>query len=230
MLFFSILSYLLLGVAVILTMIIFIPYHYHVSGEKLEESQIQGSISWLFGGIKIDFRRHAKQKMQMDLILFGLNKKVNIKQKSTQTEPQKEKELEAIKNLKKVKRTKPSHWREYLKPPIIRKALSVVFKILEHSQPKKLFLYVKVGFSDPMYTGLLYALKSQFYMFLDKYDIDIQPVFDEEIMEGRFLIGGRIWIPYLILVIIGFLISEPIRNIFISKFKRKIKGGPQYVR
>lgn len=230
MLFFSILGYLLLGIGVILAAIIFIPYRYHVSGEKLEESKIEGSIAWLFGGIKIDFRRHAKQKKQMELTLFGLNKKLKIKQKSTQTDSRKENKQEDIKSTKKVTRAKHSQGSEYLKPAIIKKALSVVLKILKHSQPKILSLYAKVGFSDPMYTGLLYALKSQFYMIIRNYDIDIQPVFDEEIMEGRFLIGGRIWIPYLILVVIGFLISEPIRNIFISKFKRKIKGGPQYVR
>ena len=230
MLFFSILGYLLLGIGVILAALIFIPYHYHVSGEKFEESQIGGTIVWLFGGLKIDFFKYTHQKMQMGLTLFGLSKKLKIKQKPNPSEPQKEGERETIKKLKKAKRKKPSHGSEYLKPAIIKKALSGVQKILKHSQPKTLSVYAKVGFSDPMYTGLLYALKSQFYMLIRNYDIDIQPVFDEEVMEGRFLIGGRIWIPYLILVMIGFFISEPIRNIFISKFKRKIKGGPQYVR
>jgi hypothetical protein len=230
MLFFSILGYLLLGIGVILTAIIVIPYRYRMYGEKFEEAQIEGSITWLFGGIKIGFRLYAKQKMQMNLTLFGLNKKFSFKQKTSRTKPTKVREPDDTKSPKKVNRKKNTHLNEYFKPAIIKKALSVVLRILKHSLPQTLSLYAKVGLSDPMHTGLLYALKSQFYFLYEKYDIDIQPVFDEEIIEGKFLIGGRIWLPYLILVTIGFLISEPIRNIYITQLKRKFKGGPQYVR
>ena len=88
----------------------------------------------------------------------------------------------------------------------------------------------RIGFYDPMYTGLMCAFTNQLYALISKYDITLEPVFDEAILEGRFSIGGRIWLLYLILILIGFLITKPIRNILLTKIKRKNKGGPHYVR
>lgn len=227
MLLLSILGYLLLGIGVLLTTIIFVPYHYSVSGGNLEEPQVKGLISWLFGGLKINFRPHYKQT-EIVLTLFGLTKQVKIRQKSTSAND--EKDTYPSENLKTVKRKQHSTFSQYLKTDIIKKSLSAVLKIFKHCQPEKLSIAARIGFSDPSYTGLLCAFNSQFYDLFDKYDVNIQPVFDEELLEGSFLIGGKIWLPSLILVMIGFLIAKPIRNILISQLKMKIKGGFQYVR
>lgn len=227
MLLLSILCYLLLSIGVLLTTIIFVPYYYNVSGGNLEEPQVKGLISWLFGGLKINFRRHHKQT-EIVLTLFGLTKQVKVRQKSTSTNDKKD--IAPSENLKTVKRKKYSTFSQYLKTDIIKNSLSVVLKIIKHCQPKKLSIDAQIGFSDPLYTGLLCAFNSQFYGLFDNYDINIQPIFDEERLEGSFLIGGRIWLPSLILVMIGFLIAKPIRNILISQLKIKIKGGFQYVR
>ncbi|MHB1654478.1 MAG: DUF2953 domain-containing protein [Desulfitobacteriaceae bacterium] len=228
MLFLSILGYILLVIGLVLAAIIFVPYNYHVSGEYFGKPQINGSISWLFGGIKINFRQHLKQNMDIVLTILGLNRKIKVRLKSTGAKSKKD--TEHSENVKTVGSKKLSNFGQYLKRDVIQKAISVFLKLLKHCQPTTLSIHAKIGFNDPLYTGLLYAFNSQFYLLFNKYDINIQPVFDEEIVEGRFLIGGRIWLPYLILVMIGFLISKPIRNIFISNFKRKIKGGLQYVR
>lgn len=228
MLFFTILNTILFGIGVLLTAILFVPYSYQVSGEKLEETMFKGSVSWLFGGVKMSFRQQPKQKMEIVLTILGLNKNIKLPQKSARTKNTKNKE--PIKNGKTGQSKKLSNFLKYIKGDLIKNAIALLLKILKHCRPKTLFVDAQIGFNDPMFTGLLCALNSQFSVLFNSYDISLQPVFDEEIIKGRFLIGGRIWLPYLILVMIGFLITKPFRNILITQLKMKIKGGLHYVR
>lgn len=227
MIVLTILGYILLGIGILLAAIIVVPYDYSVAGEKTDESEVNILISWLFGGIKIDFRKRSCKSAELVLTLFGFKKKVEHSSKSKSSRVIK-KATDSSNDAKSIK--EKHNFRDYLKKEIIIKILSVVLKIFKHCLPRKLSVHGKYGFDDPSYTGLMCAFTNQFYWLLDNYDIEIQPVFNEEIVEGSFLVGGRIWLPYLILVMIGFLITKPIRNILISHLKHKIKGGLQYVR
>ncbi len=234
MLLLSILGYILLTIGILLAAIILIPYNYNVVGEKHAELEVSGSVSWLFGGIKLIFSRYSKQNKEMTLMFLGITKKLNIhKEKSKERKSKKELDKADSKHGKDTKTAKSKKRFDsstYLKKDIIQKVFSLVVNILKHCSPKTLTIYARIGFNDPMYTGFLCAFNSQLCFLVNKYDINIQPVFDEEVIEGRFSIGGRIWLPYLILVMIGFLITKPIRNILLAKMKRKNKGGPKYVR
>lgn len=218
----TILGYILIGLGVLLATVVFIPYRYAACGDSNAGLQFQGSVSWLFGGIKIIFSKYARQKKEITLVILGLNKKLTIDKDKDDKDSAKDK-------TKKAKSKKCLDWRKFLKKDARRKIIDTLAKILKHCGPKELMVDARIGFSDPMHTGLMCAFLSQFYTRLNKYDMAIEPVFDEEIIEGRFSIGGRIWLPYLILVMIGFLITKPIRNILFTKNKKKHQGGPQYV-
>lgn len=229
MLLLSIFGYILLIIVTLLAAIILIPYNYNVAGEKFAELELRGSISWLFGGIKIILTRSSEQNKEMTLVIMGITKKLDIQDKSKRKQDKADKHSKD----KEANPAKSKKWFDsstYLKKDIIQKAFSSIIKLLKHCLPNTLSVHARIGFNDPMYTGFLCAFNSQLCFLVSKYDINIQPVFDDEVIEGSFSIGGRIWLPYLILVMIGFLISKPIRNILLSKMKRKNKGGPQYVR
>ena len=229
MIVLTILGYFLLGIGILLAAIIMIPYDYYVTGEKTDESVVNVIISWLFGGIKLDFRKHSLKRGELMLTLLGFKKKVKHGDKSKSSSVSK-KAPASSSDAKAVKAKHNSNFRKYLKKEILKKILTVILKVFKHCQPRKLSVHGKYGFDDPSYTGLMCAFTNQFYWLFEKYDLDIQPVFDEEVLEGRFLVGGRIWLPYLILVMIGFLITKPIRNILIAQLKLKFKGGLHYVR
>jgi hypothetical protein len=214
----AILSYVLLSIGLFVTAIIFIPYNYYVAGENLDLPQLQGTVSWLFGGIKISFNRQSQQNKEIILTIFGLKKKVRSRPKLKRSE-----------NEKSGQNRKRFNFIKYMKRDIIENSISSLVKIVKYCLPKTLSVDTRIGFNNPFYTGLLSAFTNQSSVWFKKYDINIQLVFEEEIIKGRFLIGGQIWLPYLILVMIGFLITKPIRNIFISQLKTKIKGGLHYV-
>jgi len=241
------LGYLLLAILILFLALLFIPYHYRIAGEKYEQSLLEGSITWLFGGIKIDFSRAFPGRFRIHLTVFqwiqhtfepkippGKSKKEGLPPIG---KSEKDKYSKGVDHAAKSKSShkgkgKKSSFKEFLRPDILKEALSTLVKLLKHFQPHTLSVSAKVGFNDPMMTGLLYGLLSQFHFLIYKHDLHVQPVFDEEVLEGKFLIGGRVWIPSLLFMILGFLLSKPVRSIYIPKlFKkpRKSKGGPQYV-
>ena len=229
MIVLTILRYFLLGIGIVLAAIIVVPYDYRAAGERSGESDVSVLISWLFGGLKLDSRKRSRKKNELVLTILGFKKIVNMSSRSKSSSTS-EKDTDHGGDAKNIQPKNNGNFRKYLQKDIIHKTLSIVLKIFKHCQPHKLSIDGKYGFDDPSYTGLMCAFTSQFYWLFDKYDISIQPVFDEEILEGSFLVGGRIWLPYLILVMIGFLVTKPIRNILITQLKLKIKGGLQYVR
>jgi len=218
-----VLCYILLAVASVIFLIIFIPYEYYAYGKKLDECYIKGYISWLFGGVKIKFNRSFPGNSEVSVWVLGLNKRLGASERSKNIKEEKPQK-------KKDKSKKDSGFKEYLSGDVIKRILAALFKILKHCMPRKFYMIGKVGFEDPANTGMLYGVIGMAYNLFDRFNIRIQPVFDEEVIEGRFLIRGRLWLPYIILVAIGLLITKPFRNILLSKFARKFKGGVQYVK
>lgn len=209
----SILCYVLLVIGILVLLIIVIPYEYSAFGKKSEECYVRGSFSWLFGGIKLGIYKAWPGPMEASITILGIKKKIEIRKKAM-----------TLKEEKHRKRKRLST-KKYLNIDLIKKVLSAALKILAHCKPRKFYINARAGFEDPSYTGLICAVRGLANQFLEKYHIRIQPVFDEELIEGRFLIRGRIWLPYLILVVVGILITKPFRYILISNIKVKIKGG-----
>lgn len=199
----------------LLAIILFIPFKYYCAGEKFDSAVLQGYISWLFGGIKMKFNYCSDNGFTMIMNLFGMKKSIDNKDKSSQD---RQTEKDKI-NKEKTKKTAYS----YLTKQVIEKGIQTVLKMLNHCKPGKLILNATIGFDDPMYTGLLCGLYSTGNAILDKYQIHLQTTFDDEVLEGNFVIGGRIQIFYLILVAIGFVIAKPFRSILLKNIKLKIK-------
>ncbi|HWQ89932.1 MAG TPA: hypothetical protein VN374_08160 [Desulfitobacteriaceae bacterium] len=237
--------YLLLGILLLLALVILVPYTYEIEGGNIDQLQIQGLVSWLFGGLKINFRRQARQKAVITPIIFGFPLKIRTNPgparaglpEETRPEKRKAKNKSAPKTKKpkkssskrKVKAGKKTFpFRLYLKKDILQAAFSLLGRVLKYCLPQRMSANARIGFADPMLTGLLCALSTQSYLLPKAYDLHLRPVFDSEIYKGSFLIGGKLWLAQFIGILIGFLTSRPIRNILLAHLKLKIKGGNYY--
>lgn len=211
---------LLLILLAILLAIIFIPFGYFVHGEKYDEAWCLGSVSWLFGGLKVNFKYSTESKFTASFRIIGFNKRIN---ENNSTKADKEK---TTKTEQKKKSTKSPF--SYYKLEVLKKLIYCILKVLNHCKPGQLEVNASVGFSDPMYTGLLYAIRSSCSAILDKYNIRLIPTFEDEEIRGYLKVKGRIQIFYLLLVAIEFVFTQPIRGIFIKnlkfKFKRRVKS------
>lgn len=210
---------LLLVLLLVLLAVLIIPFKYYLSGEKLESTLIQGSVSWLFGGIKMRFNYSSENGAKMLMNLLGFEKKLNNDNKKDKAIANEENDVKTKnKNTKKQKNTY-----SYVTYEVIKKGYNSIIELLNHCKPKQFHLQAKVGFDDPMYTGLLYGIRQTGSAILNKYNIHLEPTFDDEELQGSFIIGGRIQIFYLLLVVIGFLVTKPFRSILLKNIKIKIK-------
>lgn len=214
----KIIEYILLVLFIILLAVLMIPFKYYSTGEKIESTLLEGTVSWLFGGLKMRFNYSSESGASMVMNLLCIEKKLDSSKKKPQS---KQHDEDKWNNSKKKKSQKPAY--SYITYEVILKGLQAVLKVLNHCKPKLFHLEAKVGFENPMYTGLLYGIKNAGFAILDKCHIQLQPTFDEEELKGSFIIGGSIQIFYLLLVAIEFVFTKPFRSILIKNIKIKIK-------
>lgn len=211
-LFIYILSILL---AVILA-ILLIPFKYYFTGEKMENEWFKASVAWLFGGINYNIEYNSG-KFSSNMRILGIHKTI---EKGPSKKDTGEKKDNGQNNGKKSKNKNPYG---YLTNEVMEKGFQCIFKLLNHCKPRKFVLKARAGFEDPMYTGLLCGIQGIWSAILDKYDIHLQPDFEDEEIKGSLSVGGSIQLFYLLLVAMEFVLSRPVRSIWLKNLNIKIK-------
>ncbi|MBC8061852.1 MAG: DUF2953 domain-containing protein [Clostridiaceae bacterium] len=211
----KIILYILLVLLIVLLAVLIIPFKYISSGEKQESTFLEGSVAWLFGGLKMKFIYNSDSGHSMTINFMGFKKNLNNKKEKEQSKAKSEN------NSYKKEHEKPVY--SYFTSEVIKKGIQAFLKVLNHCKPSKFNLEAKAGFDDPMYTGLLYGIQGAGFAILNKYHINLKPSFEEEDLKGSFIIGGSIQIFYLLLVAIEFVITRPFRSILLKNIKIKIK-------
>lgn len=215
-------KYLLLTLLAVILAILLIPFRYgfsgeNFSGEKDESSRFSAYVSWLFGGIKVFIKYHSG-KLEPTIRFFGIHRVIKGNGTIHTTVEQ-----AAPETHKKQKGSTVFH----LNRGILEKAISCLLKLLNHCRPDKIRLKAKGGFEDPMYTGLMCAIQGVGFAVLDRYEIHLQPDFEDEELRGKLDIRGRIQLIYILLVALELLFSKPFRTeiltIIKTKMKRRIK-------
>ncbi|WP_242855687.1 DUF2953 domain-containing protein [Ruminiclostridium josui] len=158
----KIILYMFLIIAALVLLVIFVPFKYYAEGSKYETISVKGNAYWLFGAVKINFNYSTQDGFGTKFSWFGF--KHGFKKKN---EDKSVKEAQEI-TKKKVKKSKEKPAYSYIKYEVLVQCLKSVFKILNHFKPSKFRIDAKVGFEDPMYTGLLCAIKNVALQFLIK--------------------------------------------------------------
>lgn len=161
-----------------------------------------------------------------------LNKKTNGKTSSKKSEKQKKNIFEKIKYTfrdfcDKIKALikKKEKLQEFLTNEIHqstwRKLKQEIWKLFKFLKPKKLVLNLHFGFADPSVTGKVLAALSMLYPFyLDH--INLEPEFDEKILEGDAYIKGTVRGLHLLIVICNLFFDKNIKTTYkaIKNWKR----------
>lgn len=213
----KIIIYILLALLAIFMLVLFVPFRYQVEGSKYETAMVDGFADWLFGAVKIRFDYSSQTGSKTKFGVFGFKKSLE-KGKSKQGK----KPIEKITEANDIRKEKDKPAYSYIKYEVFTQILKYVLKLLNHYKPSKFNIDARVGFEDPLYTGLLCAIKNSGFAILDKTNISLQTTFEDEILEGSFLIGGEFQIFYLILVAIEFVFTKPFRSIVFKNIKFNI--------
>jgi hypothetical protein len=212
----KIVLFIVLLLAVILLAVLFIPFKYTAAAEKMENAIVEGTFSWLFGGLKLRFNYDSDNGAAMSAGMLGLNKKID---QGTKRKAHKKSKKEDGRIKKESK--KPAY--SYFTREVIKSGFQAVLKVLNHCKPGKLILNVQGGLEDPMYTGFLYGIQNVGFAISDKYHIRIELTFEEDELRGNLVVEGGIQLFYLLLVAMEFVFTKPFRSILVKNIKFKIK-------
>lgn len=172
----------------------------------------------------------AKDKTQHKSDKF--NKKTNGKTSSKKSKKQKKNIFEKIKYTfrdfcDKIKALikKKEKLQEFLTNEIHhsswRRLKQEIWKLFKFLKPKKLVLNLHFGFADPSVTGKVLAALSMLYPFyLDH--INLEPEFDEKILEGDAYIKGTVRGLHLLIIICDLFFDKNIKTTYkaIKNWKR----------
>lgn len=196
-------------------MVLLIPFTYFSCGTRFDNLECNGSIKWLFGALGMSYKYNSNG-LSAYINIFYISKHITIKSMVTKgtsikiPEPQKSKS--GSKNMG-------------ISAELIKSMLHYALKALKYLKPQAFEVRLRYGFEDPSLTGMTCAAAGIITSATAQYDIELHPVFDDEVLEGSFLIGGRVQIIRLVVIGLECLFSKPFRNIYINKFKQKIRGG-----
>lgn len=88
-----------------------------------------------------------------------------------------------------------------------------VFKLLKRLRPKEYVIKAKYGFKDPSLTGKVLAGLSIMFPFAEDH-LDIVPCFDSEVLQGRIMIKGRIYIIHFVCMAWNLIWCKYIRILY----------------
>lgn len=98
--------------------------------------------------------------------------------------------------------------------------LAEVKRLLRFLKPKKLEAKIHFGFDDPSVTGKVLAAVSMAYPFIGEH-ADIEPDFEQQVLEGNLLAAGRIRVLYAVIMFWNLVWNKNVRTTFkhIRKFE-----------
>lgn len=215
MIIISILGYILAIILLILLAVLFIPIEYGASGYKDEEDyNLKVHVSWFFRGLAFSCILENTIWPKLNFKLFGFEVKQKRDGKS---------ENKSEKKKKKQKEKSGKDAGKFFNKEFISKAIGAVVDVLVYLKPRVFDIQAVFGFDDPSYTGLACIVVYNIPRMGENCNIDLTPVFDEEVLKGRFNIQGRIVLATILWIALKFILSKPVRNI-IFKRERKIKN------
>ncbi|KNY24900.1 DUF2953 domain-containing protein [Pseudobacteroides cellulosolvens] len=197
-------------ILIFILLILFIPFRYSVIARKHEDIFIKASGSWLCGLLGFVFsKRYGRKSMLYVRLLnirFGINKRKKDKQslKIESDNPQKDK--------------KPGKNNgRFLDKNFLKHMMKAVKELFYHIKPQKFKLEGRYGFEDPFYTGVALASFNIMRPLFMKYDVNVNAVFEEEILEGNFLIKGRLILIAIVFIGLKTIFNKNVRKILFSK-------------
>lgn len=174
----------ILGVLIFLIVLLAVPVDLVFNVGKRDHIESRVRIGWLFGLIGKDIRARKKQAKE--------KKKVKVKKK---------KKKRSVKPLLAVVRTRG----------LLKHSLRFIKDIIRRIKIRNLYVHLTLGLADPADTGFLFAAVTPLITFVGvqkpTIDINIQPDFEQENLQGYAAGGVRVYPIQFIKPLLLFIFS-----------------------
>ncbi|WP_094607280.1 hypothetical protein SPSIL_035780 [Sporomusa silvacetica DSM 10669] len=189
-----------------LALLLSAPIKYCIVGQKQVMSFGKIKVSWLWGYVKAFYIYDSQTGFNSDIKLLG--KSISFSRRKENADASKKKRF-AIEY--------------FMDTALLKKVIHFLKETINHIKPQTFVVHGKIGLDNPYDTAIAIGIISM----INLPSVNIQPIFDEEIIEGHLKIQGKMIIGMLLMLFIKFLIAKPVRNIVIKLIKNK--GDKSYV-
>jgi len=197
-----IIEYILAICLIVIILVFFVPIFFHLQISKYNDLILWVKVNWFFNAIYCHIKKEENQNLVIILKIFGLQ--IRLKEGRAQK-----------KKKGKIKKEKKFNFRALLNKPFLTKVFQFIKKILKHIVPQEFRVRLSYGFDNPANTGILCGFVALFSTYFSEYDICLNPIFDQEILEGELFLKGRL---------LCFVITYYVLQLVLSKtFRKTIK-------
>ncbi|MBU3184778.1 DUF2953 domain-containing protein [Clostridium estertheticum] len=211
-----ILLYLLIFTFGIILLFLIIPFEYYISSKIDEKINVDITLLFFKKIIKV-MMRHEDTKETFLIKIMGL-RIIRKEIKSPGIKIEKEETEKNNKNSKKKKEKKSSfNIRDYIEREFINDLINYFKDIINIVKPKTVKINGFYGFDDPSLTGMICGIIPLISNLIPKSDINIQPVFDDEIIEIECDVHGKISLLSAILKTFKFVFKKNNRQKIFKK-------------
>ncbi|MBX4260232.1 DUF2953 domain-containing protein [Clostridium estertheticum] len=212
----KILLYLLIFIFGIILLFLIIPFEYYISSKIDEKINVDITLLFFKKIVKV-MVRHEDTKEIFLLKFMGLciiRKEI----KSPDIKIEKEEKEKNKKNSKKKKEKKSSfNIRDYIEREFINDLINYFKDIINIVKPKFAKINGFYGFEDPSLTGVICGIIPLISNLIPKSDINLQPVFDDEIIEIECDVHGKISLLSAIIKTLRFVFKKNNRQKIFKK-------------
>lgn len=199
MIILRIAAYIIIALIILILILLMAPVRYQAKGYKYEGYNLAARVSWIFGAVKFIYSIQEGQKASSSLQLLCFP--ISFKQKKHDRE---EKQPGG-------KAKKKSHGKRFLDRGYRREIFKAFKALWDHAKPHIIYARGRFGFDDPFDTAIVCGFLSCLGM--PDETINITPVFEEEILEGKFEIEGKVVPAFLLICYVRFRFSKPVKYI-----------------
>ncbi|MBU3200437.1 DUF2953 domain-containing protein [Clostridium estertheticum] len=208
----KILLYLLIFIFGIILLFLIIPFEYYINSKIDEKIDVDITLLFFKKIIKV-MVKHEDTKEIFLLKIMGLR----IIRKEIKSPDIKIEKEEIEKNNKKSKKKSNFNIKDYIEREFINDLINYFKDIIRIIKPKTVKVNGFYGFEDPSLTGMICGIIPLISNLIPKSDINLQPVFDDEIIEIECDIHGKISLLSAIIKTLKFVFKKNSRQKIFKK-------------
>ncbi|MBU3176604.1 DUF2953 domain-containing protein [Clostridium estertheticum] len=208
----KILLYLLIFIFAIILLFLIIPFEYYISSKIDEKIDVDITLLFFKKIIKV-MVKHEDTKEIFLLKIMGLR----IIRKEIKSPGIKIEKEEMEKNKKNSKKKSNFNIKDYIEREFINDLINYFKDIINIVKPKTVKINGFYGFDDPSLTGMLCGIIPLISNLIPKSDINLQPVFDDEIIEIECDVHGKISLLSAIIKTLRFVFKKNNRQKIFKK-------------
>ena len=194
-----IIEYILAICLIAIMLVFFVPIFFNIQVSKYNGLVLWVKVNWLFNALYCYIEKRGSQKPVAIVRILGL--KIPIERERAQK-----------KKKEKIKKEKKYDFRVLLNKPFLTKAFQFIKKVLKHIVPQEFRARLSYGFDNPANTGILCGFIALFSTYFSGYDICLNPIFDQEILEGELFLKGRLFCFVITYYVLQLVLSKTFRK------------------